>query len=408
MQSWSQPLVSKLPGIGRDLALFDSATQNVRPTAPGEVAKIYVCGITPYDATHIGHANTYVAFDLLIRTWLDSGVQVEYVQNVTDIDEPLLERAVATGKDWREIADRETALFREDMQALSVIAPAHYIGAVESIPQIAEHVLGLQAAGKTYALEGDIYFTIAKSPLFGSISHFSRDEMLSAFAEHGGDPTRPGKLNALDPLLWKTQRPNEPAWDTVLGCGRPGWHIECSTIALSYLGNQIDVQGGGSDLKFPHHEMSSAQAESITGREPFARFYVHSGMVSWQGHKMSKSRGNLVFVSTLRHEGVDPMSIRLALLAHHYRSDWSWTPQGLEGAQARLELWRAATSLPSARAAESVLDRVREVMSDDLHTPGALDTIDNWARDSLHSGGPDSSGPELIKNLCASLLGVYL
>jgi len=236
VQSWPQPSLSKLPGIGRDLALFDSATQKVRPTAPGEVAKIYVCGITPYDATHIGHANTYVAFDLLIRTWLDSGVQVDYVQNVTDIDEPLLERAVATGTDWREIADRETALFREDMQALSVIAPAHYIGAVESIPQVAEHVLGLQAAGKTYALEGDIYFTIEHSPLFGSISHLSREEMLSTFAERGGDPIRPGKINALDPLLWKAERPNEPAWDTVLCHGKPGWHIECSTIALSYLG----------------------------------------------------------------------------------------------------------------------------------------------------------------------------
>ena len=408
MQSWSQPLVVKLPGVGRDLALFDSATQKVRPTAPGEVAKIYVCGITPYDATHIGHANTYVAFDLLIRTWLDSGVQVEYVQNVTDIDEPLLERAVATGKDWREIADRETALFREDMQALSVIPPQHYIGAVESIPQVAAHVLELREAGKTYALEGDIYFTIEDSASFGSISHLSRDEMLGTFAERGGDPDRPGKIDALDPLLWKTKRPNEPAWDTVLGHGRPGWHIECSTIALTYLGDQIDVQGGGSDLKFPHHEMSSAQAQSITGREPFARFYVHSGMVSWQGHKMSKSRGNLVFVSTLRHEGVDPMSIRLALLAHHYRSDWAWTAQGLEGAQARLDLWRGATQLPSARAAESVLDRVREVMSDDLKTPGALDAIDNWARDSLHSGGPDQGAPALVKNLCASLLGVYL
>lgn len=380
----------------------------MRPSAPGEIAKIYVCGITPYDATHIGHANTYVAFDLLIRTWLDSGVQVDYVQNVTDIDEPLLERAVATGKDWREIADRETALFREDMHALSVIAPKHYIGAVESIPQVAEHVLELQQAGKTYAIEGDIYFKVENSALLGSISHLTRDDMLSSFAERGGDPSRPGKIDALDPLLWKTERPNEPAWNTVLGRGRPGWHIECSTIALSYLGNQVDVQGGGSDLVFPHHEMSAAQAESITGREPFARFYVHSGMVSWQGHKMSKSRGNLVFVSTLRHEGVDPMSIRLALLAHHYRSDWSWTPQGLEGAQARLDLWRSATSLTSARAAQSVLERVREVMSDDLKTPGALDAVDNWARDSLHSGGSDQSAPELVKNLCASLLGVYL
>ncbi len=356
----------------------------------------------------MGHANTYIAFDLLIRAWLDSGVSVEYVQNVTDIDEPLLERAVATGQDWREIADRETALFREDMQALGVIPPQHYIGAVESIPQVAEHVLELQQDGKTYAVEGDIYFKISDSPLFGSISHLTREQMLGIFGERGGDPNRAGKLDPLDPLLWKTERPDEPAWNTVMGHGRPGWHIECSTIALTYLGKQIDVQGGGSDLVFPHHEMSAAQAQSITGLEPFARFYVHSGMVSWQGHKMSKSRGNLVFVSTLRHEGVDPAVIRLALIAHHYRSDWSWTPQGLAGAQTRLGLWRAATSLPSSRPAESVLARVREVMSDDLKTPSALDAVDNWARDSLHAGGSDPQAPRLVKDLCASLLGVYL
>jgi len=408
VHSWPQPLIPQLPGKGRDLRLFDSATQAVRPTAPGAVAKIYVCGITPYDATHMGHANTYIAFDLLIRAWLDSGIAVEYVQNVTDIDEPLLERAVATGQDWRAVADRETALFREDMQALGVIAPQHYIGAVESIPQVAQHVRELQEQGKTYALDGDIYFKIENSRLFGSISHLSRNEMLGIFGERGGDPEREGKLDPLDPLLWKSERPDEPAWNTVLGHGRPGWHIECSTIALTYLGSQIDVQGGGSDLTFPHHEMSAAQAESLTGIEPFARFYVHSGMVSWQGHKMSKSRGNLVFVSTLRHEGVESAAIRLALLAHHYRSDWSWTPQGLEGALARLELWRAATSMLAGLPAESVLERVREVMSDDLRTPSALDAIDNWARDTVHAGGSDSQAPRLVKDLCASLLGVYL
>jgi len=408
MQSWSEPVNPKLPGTGRDLRLFDSATQSIRPTAPGQIAKIYVCGITPFDATHMGHANTYVAFDLLIRAWLDCGISVNYVQNVTDIDEPLLERAIATGQDWREIANRETALFREDMQALGVIPPSHYIGAVESIPQVAEHVLQLQNAGKTYTLDGDIYFSISQAPLFGSISHLTRPQMLDIFGERGGDPEREGKINPLDPLLWKNERPDEPAWNTVLGHGRPGWHIECSTIALTYLGDQIDVQGGGSDLVFPHHEMSAAQAESLTGVEPFARFYVHSGMVSWQGHKMSKSRGNLVFVSTLRNEGIDPAAIRLALLAHHYRANWSWTPQGLEGAESRLDLWRAATSLERALDAQPVLDRVREVMSDDLKTPSALDAIDNWARDSLHTGGSHPHAPGLVKDMCASLLGVYL
>ncbi|MCF8550683.1 MAG: class I tRNA ligase family protein, partial [Candidatus Nanopelagicales bacterium] len=224
----------------------------------------------------------------------------------------------------------------------------------------------------------------------------------------GGDPDRPGKEDPLDPLLWQSERPDEPAWDTALGHGRPGWHIECSTIALKYLGTTIDVQGGGSDLIFPHHEMSAAQSEVLTGEAPFARFYVHSGMVSWQGHKMSKSRGNLVFVSSLRREGVDPMAIRLALLAHHYRSDWAWTPFGLVGAQDRLDLWRQATALARTQSTEPVVSRVREVLSDDLKTPSALDAVDTWARDSLTSGGPEAGGGEAIIHMVDALLGVQL
>jgi L-cysteine:1D-myo-inositol 2-amino-2-deoxy-alpha-D-glucopyranoside ligase len=369
---------------------------------------MYVCGITPYDATHIGHANTYVAFDLIVRQWLDGGHQVEFVENVTDIDDPLLERAVATGQDWRLIAERETALFREDMQALRVIPPMDYIGAVESIPDVAQFVEQLQVQGDVYSVEGDLYFRVSRSENFGSVSRLNRMEMTSLFAERGGDPDRIGKEDPLDPLLWQSEKPDEPAWDTALGHGRPGWHIECSTIALKYLGTSIDVQGGGSDLVFPHHEMSAAQSERLTGQIPFARFYVHSGMVSWQGHKMSKSRGNLVFVSSLRQEGVDPMAIRLALLAHHYRADWAWTPQGMQGAVDRLELWRSATALSQTLPAEPILNRVREVLSDDLRTPSALDAIDNWARESLSSGGRDSMGSKLIKDVADALLGVAL
>lgn len=407
MKSWSEPEIPRLPGSGRDLRLFDTATQQIRPTSPGKRATIYVCGITPYDATHMGHANTYVAFDMVIRQWLDSGHQVDFVENVTDIDDPLLERAVATGQDWREIADRETALFREDMQALHVIPPKDYIGAVESIPQTVDAIEKLQTQNDVYSVDGDLYFRVANSPLFGSVSHLNHDDMLKVFAERGGDPGRAGKENPLDALLWQSARPDEPAWDTRLGHGRPGWHIECSTIAREYLGDSIDVQGGGSDLVFPHHEMSAAQSERITGRAPFARFYVHSGMVSWQGHKMSKSRGNLVFVSTLRRDGVDPMAIRLALLAHHYRSDWAWTPHGLEGAVTRLDMWRSAVKLNETLPAEPVLERVREVLSDDLKTPSALDAVDNWARQSLTTGGNSNGGP-LVAALCNSLLGVEL
>jgi len=408
VKSWDAPSRSTLLGHGRDLRLFDTATQAIRPTAPGKVARIYVCGITPYDATHIGHANTYVAFDLIVRQWLDGGHTVQFVENVTDIDDPLLERAVATGQDWRAIAERETALFRQDMQALRVLPPTDYIGAVESIPDVVHFVEQLQSQGDVYSVDGDLYFRIARNKNFGSVSRLNRAEMTSLFSERGGDPSREGKEDALDPLLWQSEKANEPAWDTALGHGRPGWHIECSAIALKYLGPSIDVQGGGSDLIFPHHEMSAAQSERLTGQVPFARFYVHSGMVSWQGHKMSKSRGNLVFVSTLRQEGVDPMAIRLALLAHHYRTDWAWTPQGLQGAIDRLELWRSAVSLPNTLPAEPVVQRVREVLSDDLKTPSALDAIDDWARESLTYGGSDPTGSRQITALVDSLLGVAL
>lgn len=419
MRSWPRPDMSQLPGTGSPLRLFDTASQQVRPTAPGPTARMYVCGITPYDATHLGHANTYVTFDLINRVWQDAGHDVHYVQNVTDIDDPLLERAVATGQDWKAIADRETALFREDMEALRVLPPKDYIGAVESIPSVAEYVARLQAAGHVYAVDSDLYFSVTSDSSFGSVSRLSRDRMVELFAERGGDPERPGKHDPLDCLVWQSERPDEPAWDTPLGHGRPGWHIECAAIALDYLGMTIDVQGGGSDLAFPHHEMSASEAQVVTDEWPFARHYVHSGMVSWQGHKMSKSRGNLVFVSALRHEGVDPMAIRLALLAHHYRSDWSWSPHGLEGAQERLNRWRAAITVAQAPSAEPTLARVREVLADDLRAPSALDAMDDWAHSTLGVAAaasigagsyatPVGPGGELFAAIADSLLGVRL
>ena len=363
---------------------------------------MYVCGITPYDATHMGHAFTYVTFDLINRMWRDAGHDVHYVQNVTDIDDPLLERAVATGQDWRELADRETALFRDDMHALRVIPPRDYIGAVESIPSVATHVARLQELDAVYAVDDDLYFRVHADPTFGRVSRLSREDMTAIFAERGGDPTRPGKLDPLDCLVWQSERPDEPAWDTPLGHGRPGWHIECAAIAYDHLGMGIDVQGGGSDLVFPHHEMSAAEAQVLTGEYPFASHYVHAGMVAWQGHKMSKSRGNLVFVSALRRSGVDPMAIRLALLAHHYRSEWSWSEQGLEGAVCRLSGWRQAASRPSAAPAEPVIERVRDALSADLRTPDAIDAIDAWAMRE----GDDFTAPQKIAAAVDALLGV--
>ncbi len=408
MKSWPGQRIPVLPGTGRQLHLYDTSSGSVRATEPGATARMYVCGITPYDATHMGHAFTYITFDVINRVWRDGGHDVHYVQNVTDIDDPLLERAVQTGQDWREIADRETALFREDMAALNVIPPQDYIGAVESIPSVAEYVQELQALGAVYSVDSDLYFRVRKDPDFGAVAQLDDAAMIEIFAERGGDPTRPGKEDPLDCLVWQSARPDEPAWDTPLGHGRPGWHIECAAIALDHLGMTIDVQGGGTDLAFPHHEMSASEAQVLRGTYPFARHYVHSAMVGWQGHKMSKSRGNLVFVSALRHADVDPMAIRLALLAHHYRTDWAWTEQGMEGAVGRLAMWRSAVSGQAGPDAAPVIDRVRAALADDLRTPAALDAIDGWAMAQQSGSGDDAEAPAQIAALADALLGVRL
>src|SRR5688572_13337562 len=390
MDSWIAPDVPSVPGTGPRLALYDSARQQVEPTgasdAPGQ-RTMYVCGITPYDATHLGHAATMIAFDLVNRLWRDAGHDVRYVQNVTDIDDPLLERAARDGEDWVVLAMRETALFREDMEALRMIPPAHYVGAVESIPAIAAHVRELIDDGAAYKLDdgtGDVYFTIAAAPRFGYESHLSRDEMLVLSAERGGDPERPGKRDPLDPLLWRGARDGEPAWDGGdLGPGRPGWHIECATIALGLLGETIDVQGGGNDLLYPHHECSAAHAERLTGTAPFARHYVHAGMIGLDGEKMSKSKGNLVFVSRLRADRVDAMAVRLALVADHYRTDRQWTDDLLKTAQQRLARWREAAAAGSGPSGADLLAGVRARVCDDLDTPGALAVVDDWADRAL-------------------------
>jgi L-cysteine:1D-myo-inositol 2-amino-2-deoxy-alpha-D-glucopyranoside ligase len=417
MDAWTGHDVPTLPDgaafWGRTPArLFDAARASAQPSEPGATATMYVCGITPYDATHLGHAATMIAFDLINRIWRDSGRSVAYVQNVTDIDDPLLERAARDGEDWVVLAMRETALFREDMEALRIIPPAHYVGAVESIPAIASHVRTLIAKDAAYQLAdgtGDIYFPIAADPRFGYESHLSRDEMIVLSAERGGDPERPGKRDPLDPLLWRGARDGEPAWDGGdLGPGRPGWHIECATIALGLLGATIDVQGGGSDLIYPHHECSAAHAEVLTGEQPFARHYTHAGMIGLDGEKMSKSKGNLVFVSRLRADGVDPMAVRLGLLAGHYRSDREWTDDVLKTGQARLANWRAAASAPSGPSGEGLLAAVRESLADDLDTPRALAVVDAWADAARAGAGDDESAPALMSQTVDALLGIRL
>ena len=446
MESWRRADVPVLPGSGPAPRLHDTASGELVLAAAGPVATLYACGITPYDATHMGHAATYTAWDLLVRAWLDARPEtpaasetqgrytVVYVQNVTDVDDPLLERAERDGEDWRELARRETQRYREDMEALRVLPPTHLIGAVEALPVIERFTARMADRGALYNVDEDVYFARSADPGFGSLSGpgtacgYGPAEMAELAAERGGDPDRPGKKDPLDVLVWRAERPGEPAWDSRFGRGRPGWHVECAAIATEYLGDSFDVQAGGSDLVFPHHEMSASHARValLPADHPFARVYVHAGMVSYHGEKMSKSLGNLVFVSRLLADGVDPMAIRMALLAHHYRSDWEWTDAVLGDAQARLARWRAALARAEAAApepvtpgvapaatAEMVLSGVRARMRDDLDAPGALAIVDHWA-DTLVAEPPtritaeDLAGARLVTATVDALLGISL
>jgi L-cysteine:1D-myo-inositol 2-amino-2-deoxy-alpha-D-glucopyranoside ligase len=473
METWRRADVPVLPGSGPAPRLYDTATGDLVLAATGPVATLYACGITPYDATHIGHAATYTAWDLLVRAWLDARFTVVYVQNVTDVDDPLLERADRDGEDWRELARRETQRYRGDMEALRVLPPAHLIGAVEALPVIERFSARMADRGALYNVDEDVYFARSADQGFGALSGpgtpsgYDLAEMAQISAERGGDPDRPGKKDPLDVLVWRAERPGEPAWDSRFGRGRPGWHVECAAIATDYLGPIFDVQAGGSDLVFPHHEMSASHARvallppggttppSPPAAEVFARVYVHAGMVSYLGEKMSKSLGNLVFVSRLVADGTDPMAIRMALLAHHYRSDWEWTDAVLADAQSRLDRWRAALARAEAARPEAVrpeaarpgsaqpgsaqpgsaqpgsaqpgvapadvpadegelvLSGVRARMRDDLDAPGALAVVDRWAGALLAAPAAgltpaDLAGARLVRQTVDALLGIQL
>lgn len=411
MRSWTTSAPPALPGRGLEPRLFDTSVgraHNVTQVGQSKPASMYVCGITPYDATHLGHAATNVAFDVLNRVWRDAGHDVRYVQNVTDIDDPLFERANATEVAWRELADKETALFAEDMAWLNVLPPEDFVGAEEAIPLIIDLIERLAAAGATYTVEGDVpgdvYFAVHADASFGSVSGLDDATMRALFAERGGDPDRAGKKHPLDCLLWRVEHPGEPAWDSPFGRGRPGWHVECTAIALKYLGDGFDVQGGGNDLAFPHHEMCASEGHVATGDNPFALAYVHAGMVGLDGEKMSKSLGNLVFASQLRHDGRDPAAVRLALLSDHYRADRDWVDAAYDEAAARVAKWRAAVARGSGPEAAGVLASVRERLADDLDTPGALAAVDAWAAGS----GDDVDAPSAVRDLVSALLGIQL
>ena len=429
METWRRTEIPALPGRGPEPRLLNTATGELTVAARDRAATLYACGITPYDATHIGHAATFMAWDLLIRAWIDAGHDVTYVQNVTDVDDPLLERAERDGEDWRELAAREIQLYRTDMESLRILPPAHLVGAVEALPLIDRFSERLAARGSLYDLDEDVYFARSADAQFGALSGtgspaaLSPVQMTELFAERGGDPDRPGKKDPLDPLIWRGERPGEPAWDSRFGPGRPGWHVECAAIATTYLGTVFDVQAGGADLIFPHHEMSASHARVALGDHAFARVYAHAGLVGYQGAKMSKSLGNLVFVSALRESGTDPMAIRLAVLAHHYRSDWEWTGAVLDEAQSRLARWRSVLGSAAdvadagdvaagsaavgggSASAQEILAAVRDRLADDLDTPGALAVIDRWSAAADHPSAADAA---LVRDAAGALLGVAL
>ena len=356
------------------MQLYDTARRAVVPFAPGPLVTMYTCGITPYDATHVGHAATYVLYDVLQRRLRDLGHQTQCVRNITDVDDDILRKAREIGVQYLDLAAAEVARFQGDMRALGMLPAFSEPTASSAIHDILGFIGMVLDNGHAYEAGGGVYFSVSSFERFGQVSHLGREEMLELAAERGGNPGDPAKRDALDFVLWQPSAPDEPAWDSLWGPGRPGWHIECSALALRELGTTIDLHGGGTDLIFPHHECEAAQSEAATG-ERFVRHWLHAPMVEYDGTKMSKSLGNLVFISELVKEW-DPMAVRLALLDHSYRRPWTWHDGLLDQASERLERWREA----GAGAGAASLDDVRVALDDDLDIPRAIRAIDDAAR----------------------------
>jgi L-cysteine:1D-myo-inositol 2-amino-2-deoxy-alpha-D-glucopyranoside ligase len=354
------------------MQLYDTARREVVPFEPGPTVTMYTCGITPYAASHLGHAAAYITYDILQRRLRDLGHTTQLVRNVTDVDDDILRKARELGVYYLDLAAEEYGRFDADMKSLGLLQPFSEPRATSAIHDILGFIGMVLDNGHAYEAGGAVYFSVDSFERYGQISHLSRDEMLPLAAERGGNPDDPNKRDPLDFVLWQPSAPDEPSWPSLWGPGRPGWHIECSALALRELGTTIDLHGGGSDLIFPHHESEAAQSEAATG-QPFVRLWLHQGMVRLGGEKMSKSLGNLVFVSDLVKEW-DPMAVRIALLANHYRTSWDWTDDLLPGAVERLERWRAAGR------GEGALDAVRTALDDDLDAPRALAAVDDAAK----------------------------
>jgi len=387
MRSWPTvvipPLNHELPPLKLGL------TAGELPVSSAEF-RMYVCGITPYDATHLGHAATYLTFDLINRYLRLQKREVSFVENITDIDDPLLLRAERDSVDWKSLATSQIELYAGDMAALRIIPPNHFESVTESMDLIITAIATVIQKGFTYSLDGDIYF---KSKTFLAQLPIPYDQALAEFAERGGDPARVGKEEPLDPVLWLANKPGEPGWNAPFGFGRPGWHVECCAIALRYLLGPnylvdeiardfcIDLQGGGSDLIFPHHFMSAVLGSVLTGK-PFAAGYLHTGMVGLDGEKMSKSKGNLVFVSKLIASGVDPMVIRYALMQEKYSADRMWADIVLATATSKVENLRSALARMEVANTTSVIEGIIAALANDLDTPKALALLDDWANET--------------------------
>jgi L-cysteine:1D-myo-inositol 2-amino-2-deoxy-alpha-D-glucopyranoside ligase len=366
------------------MKLFDTAKQQVVEFAPNPTVLMYTCGITPYDATHLGHAFTFISYDVLQRRLIDMGHQVKCVRNVTDVDDPLFAKARELGVHYLDLAAGEEARFESDMTALNALPVHSTPRASSAIPDIRGFIGMVIDRGFAYESGGSVYFDVEKFPQFGSVSHYSRETMIALARERGGNVDDPHKRNPLDFVLWHPSASDEPSWDTMWGAGRPGWHIECSALALRELGTTIDLHGGGSDLIFPHHECERAQSEAATG-EQFVKHWMHVAMVSMDGHKMSKSRGNLVFVDKLRTRH-DPMAIRLGLIEHHYRTEWEWDDGLMERNEARLAQWKSAAQVGSSQGDSALLTDVRSALDNDLDTPSAVALVDAAAKNGVAVG----------------------
>ena len=408
---WPNPAIARVDGT-RLKPLHLQATNGAVNFSEVDTFRMYVCGITPYDATHLGHAATYLTFDLINRYQRARGSTLRFVENITDVDEPLLERATRDSVSWQELAEKETDLFCRDMSALRVFAPDHFVPVTKAMDLVDQMITAMSKNGYVYKLENDLYFRV--SPFLSELP-ISESEAVAIFAQRGGDPDREGKEHPLDAVLWIANRNDEPGWESSHGFGRPGWHIECAAISLRYLLGEdfltvapsretlIDLQGGGSDLIFPHHFMSGAQVKAATGHT-FARAYVHAGLIGLDGEKMSKSKGNLVFVSKLLEQGEDPIAIRYALLQEHYSEDRMWTAELLTKANADVARVRSALGHHDVAPTAATIAEIESALADNLDTPRAFQALTAWVIETETGTTGDTSG-ELSRVLDA-LLGL--